>query len=429
MSHVNTRQRNRLFLICEPEQFRAGAIAESVIFSCRVDEYRSCPLCAAPASTLCTCSFTTQRPSHPYDFAHIFSNYVEQHLGQYVGDAKTTIVVPDNDGPQILQSSDAHGGGRISNDDGGNVEVLTAQFLCLQLPAPSPPEPSQLCARRKYLQAPNLSKIDLSAFAQESPQSDVHHRISSVLQSFVLSVHASSSVPSPFAIMSLPPPLAPIPGDAVADTLDRQPPATYVFGAARTTEASVPTCFDDGLTPSVSEDRALFRVDAPIPSFHYATGDPDFEGCMAGNDTEHHKNNIISSSAVCAKNVNEWISSPSPSTLVTGVLPLAQPTFADASKHKDIVKLPLIVNIRPSNCHVTKRLMDASAVKYREAERKEKNRIAASRSNARRKAINDGLKKAVQDRRATIAQLRERQEALHRENNYLRQCAERNSPS
>jgi Basic region leucine zipper len=64
--------------------------------------------------------------------------------------------------------------------------------------------------------------------------------------------------------------------------------------------------------------------------------------------------------------------------------------------------------------------IDEEELAARCEERRERNRLAAARSNARRKQISDGIKEAITSGRERIAQLEARRESLETENVSIR---------
>jgi hypothetical protein len=430
----STRLRDRLILLCDPHQFRAGNISESVIFSNRSVETRRCPICnASPKSQTCTCSFPIQRPAHSFDFAGIYNDFRVRHTGMFRGEGTTTIVVPDSAMPECAgiccsDASDAR------EDCTSDVDILSAQMLCLCVP--SLKDAVRPLTGKKYLQAPALCQVDLTVSGQESHHVEIFLRLSSVLQSLPVFVTPARN---PSGLCALIPPASllanqPTGGfDCDSPCLESDCDGLPAFSNHLPPELCLPLLLDDGLRPCVLANGGLPQAQAPVFDLDAAIYDSEsLHGMNVGMVSCVYSSNEpestfpvldeIASKALFALPPSPTPSMPSPSgqpSHATWTMNNAQ--MSQTCVRKSIVTVPPPVNIHPTEQSGAAIILEAAAVRERTAARTQKNRLAAARSNIRRKQQNDGLKRAVSDGRATIARLRVREEILFKENVSLKQ--------
>jgi hypothetical protein len=426
MRHCNTRVRERLVMVCDPTLFYDGRLEESVLLSSHVRESRFCPLCGIPPTSSCACKFLSQPPSHPFDFTHEYGNY-RSHFGKYMGKATTTIVAPTNNAPlaslghRSSASESRHLG--VDADTDASVNGLTAQFLCLQLPSSSHSHSILTRPHRRYLQAPLMAQLDLNIFAAENPGADMHRRISSVLRSFVLHVHASPTWRPPCGtiVPCLAEPSSSAPHPLCDENLhwdthgsvDNPATAPMLPLLPSSPNSSVSLYIEDEQAPQCPPLELVPR--SPTPSIFVREHDLD------GMDIDRIVDSaFVPPEAPLLTHFSNDIPKP-------GILPsMLWPPESETPVFKEHVTLRCAVDVKPAVGRSKKFVTaDAAALLARDAARQEKNRLAAARSNARRKAMNDGLKRAVVAARNEVSVLRAREGVLRDENCYLRDQIEK----
>jgi hypothetical protein len=370
MRHASTRQRERRLIICDPDLFATGDVAGSVLMVSHSIESRFCPTCNASPSVECACAISTVRSRHPFDFASVFTN-MSSHFGSFIGQSTTTVVISGADQAGICGGGDER-------------SLVNVQSMCLQTGPPALSNlfrglsaPGLLNRPKRYLQAPLASHIQMDGFSARHPGiNNVHSRIAGVLQSFALQLH-----------------FCPAPPRLVTGQSSQMhcPPQVLVLGDDSANEKR------DTMEPGLSD---------AILALH-----PVGYGVGAVGDI------TARSAAECATNIAVLAGLGSTSACVgSNSGSSSGSSYPESSAAlRPRVHVPAVCGRRRS----TKNLNDDELI-AREVERRDKNRLAAARSNARRKARNDGLKASLTSERQHVAKLRAKREILQAENICLR---------
>jgi Basic region leucine zipper len=401
LRHVSTRYRERRSLVCDPTLFGAGHLEESVLMASHCIESRHCPKCGASPATPCACQYSAVTSQHSVDFANNF-NAVSSHFGTFRGSTTSTVV--------------AHGEAPVSREVGENVHQVSSFSGILHDAAP---RHSRLTVSKSYVHVPLMSHVRIEGWSARTPASiNARSRVSAVLQSLALHLHASPK-PLPEKVtgemtlldrhqihspprsngngMWIPECGTRCAGDAEnVSHLDSRSECTFVRNQIG--DGADAICTDD----TVFIADSLLELGSPGVSLHSARHDLDIGD---GGGLSMLPDEVPTAIASVSASVSDLVSD-SASLMCRGdhtSLPLSR------------ARVPFVPGKRRST-----KAIDEEELAARCEERRNRNRLAAARSNARRKQRSDGLKGAITSDRERIAQLEARRESLETENVSIR---------
>jgi hypothetical protein len=452
LRHLSTCRRERTVVLCRPEVLGKSCsldIAENVLMASHSVESRFCPQCGASPGMRCSCRFALAKSQHKFDYGNNF-HCMKSHIGSFMGSTTSTMIVSDlGSCPEVPPVEvDANTG-------------LSAQALCLQqhpiLPSHVYGASSvfdQRGVQKQYTQAALMSRVSMNCFSRYCPgEDDAHTRISGLLQTFALQLHVDSSDPVRAIFPS---------ADCVVSTQEFVP-------------ALEDRRMDRGRDEVIAEIAGIVefvhheQVHQPRPQQSQENQHIQLQQHSQEQQlVQKVAGNPYSPKYGCFK------SPPAPQT--PALLRLSsseedEDVCSDFEMEIDVgpldVRVDMISGLDDApNCHFPSLLpgesgeisifpyqpppigidlpdstiagcmsseisvdavtsevgacLDEVTVTDREELRRHKNRLAAARSNARRKALNDGLKKKVRDRRETIQRLEKWRDALCLENGRLK---------
>jgi hypothetical protein len=367
----------RILIFCDGPTFKTGNILDSIRHCVTAADSRFCPLCNAPPNAQCGCKLPSLRPAHPLDFSRnhqIMSTYT----GEYLGTTRATFVIP------------------------------TA------------------AVGQQYLSGSLLSSMRVNCYGIGEPQ---HEDISAVLQAFAVQLAISDAMPT----RGVMPHVAQItaaseetecitPDPCSNDTSDMD---SMFASLDAVVEAGGSGSAMDFVLSSSSASQVTGAVPplSPVPDvFRVSPGELDSRSSLslgmgvfapkavAANATRE----IITSTAGSAGYAAPILQTENRAHLATG---RGEPVLLGLNTRRDDERTSLDAEHRRE---VGEPSTSADDQVLRGIRRKMKNREAAARSNARRKAKNDMLKKGLIDAKLSATELRRKETRLREENLALR---------
>jgi hypothetical protein len=344
--------------------FKAGKFVDSVRFCITSVDARFCPLCDAPPNAQCGCKFPVLRPVHPLDFSRNRS-IMSTFTGEYLGTTRATAVLPSGvTDPEYVSASlmsrmrvNGYGRGDARHEEVSSL--LCAFAIQLSLADASPAR--GLMPRIPLITAgtDNMDFTTPAASSNESPEVD-----------------------NTFAPVSAGP--------------DFGTGVDLMFGAASSApiHEDVVTSFSmDGL--GMPSGAAIGFGDlSPGLDFTAPGTSSTIPGGLPGSDVSRADEEVLDTAARSGSGS-------------TG----ASISFDDGRNSLDEGR---------GFDHAPALPLNADEQALRNVRRRMKNREAAARSNARRKAKNDILKKGLTDAKQEAVELRRKEMLLREENLTLR---------
>jgi hypothetical protein len=372
------------------------------MFVSHAKEHRACQICGDPPSSRpgCTCRLRARTTQHPFDFEHHYGAFSPQ-FGSFAGTMNTTIVKELNDGPLGNALSDVGLRERLGFETSHDVPDVLYRRV-----------------QKQYLNSSFPSRALVEGFSSNQPGSgNAHLHISAVLQSYELFVHIS---PSPVPCVS---PII-VPQELLICPSSTHPDVELVANGG---ENDSPESFA-GLV--CNEDNNMLGdsigLDMPVnlsPHVDVGTFLSDANERRAsrsecnGRDIPIKVTFDVSASPHC-HGPNSCADSFFPQTLAH-----ASHGPSPAEGLSVCSQIPVVPGRRRSSKGI-----DLDELLARKEDRRERNRLAAAKANARRKERNSQLRSDIKSGRAQVARLQAKREVLLAENFLLRRNIEPSPP-
>jgi Basic region leucine zipper len=380
----STTKRRGTRLMLDRQLFQQGRLVDSIRQSFVISESCFCRMCKASPAVRCCCIYPPFIPRHPFDFSG-FCVAMYGHVGEYVGSEDATAVIPSSNAAAPL-----------------------------------------------YVRSPLISRIDICGYrAGDREPGDVamHNSISSLLINFATQLSISEADPTRLVMPTTPGerPHGSLssPTNFGIDSNASNESALYFSEAFDVPALNTVLPLSDSCDPGViSSGSGLVGTVTPVPLAaqaelstmvcYYSSSDAGGDVLSFSHDVglpfyDAGRGPIITGNAVTTTDC------------LTAGVSLGDSTTSSCCNGGALSEeggRGIVQGVALPKKYA--RVVDESARIARDDRRRAKNREAAARSNARRKELNDYLKREVKTSRDQIAHLQARQARLREENHALR---------
>jgi hypothetical protein len=378
-------KRKCLRFMCDQGMLKRGCIVDAIVRSFTDSESRFCPFCKASPAESCGCVYPSFMPEHSFDFSG-FNLAMRCQFGEFIGSQDALAVVPTRN-----------------------------------------------CTSPVYIRSPLLSRVNTNVYwpgCEMQGETSIHDSISSLLTNFATQLYISGANPSRLVMPCSPAGPVSFSERRLSDVCHSADDIVeeeallcdFLVEPERPTEMRKTDsivldsiCSGGDMTPvtggeSVDEVGCMFAAEedgllsiecAAFAQFDAHTG-------MRNHDLETV---TVLAGDPCAR-----------------TLPASQPLDVQYTNVNDLWSVGEARSSADAGCSFgpdiaipdDTRTADEDEREARAARRRERNRVAAARSNARRKARNDSLKSDIKSSHDRVLELQERQFQLRRENENLR---------
>lgn len=413
LEHMSSTRRYRSLLKCDPTTFKSGRVVDSVKMCIINEESRICPICQAPPKACCACKLPFIKPSHSLDFSGAFQA-VGSHVGQFrAGPDRANIIfafpatLPGQQYPAHCYHEKASG-------------ILHS--LCGAL------NEDHALQRKKYILTPVVSRLRVEGYGSLSGSYSTERnacldRLTEDLRN--VAIQASASRINPTRLTMIPDEytneigctdeLNDFSSEQIVDSCDAGHEST-----ALDSSVIVEDIMDLLNTPHVEVvDEDALDKENTISRVLSACQDSNEPGLVAVDAKEGLFYGFIEGSCQFQKTASD---TPFTFSAENVIISKNQPVSSNASGlfEKQDVNGALEIPIAPREREDFED-MGPNERDLRLMIRREKNRAAAARSNARRRVRNDELKAGLRRAKEQLDALRARQTELILQNADMRE--------
>jgi hypothetical protein len=373
---TSTTRSERILIFCDGPTFKTGNLVDSIRHCTRANDSRFCPLCDAPPNAQCGCKLPSCRPAHPLDFS-LNRQIMSIYTGDFLGTTHATFVMPTAPAGQQYVSGSLLSSMRVNGYGIGDVRhdeissILQAFAVQLSISDAMPTRGVMPRAARITAATEETECITPDACSDETSDMD------NIFASLDAVVEGSGSAMD-FTLC----------GFSTPQVVDAVPLYAPVPDVLSVSAGEV----DDCSSPSLG-------IESTVPKMVAANTTRAILTSTEGSSCDNVSNLRTEDRAHVANECGGLVS--------LGVNPFCDDERTSLQGEQQGVEAR-----EPST--------SADDQALRGIKRKMKNREAAARSNARRKAKNDMLKKGLADAKQSATELRRKETRLREENLALR---------